>query len=144
MIKSVDKVVVQGVERQSTSPIATYFFSRSCSLYSLLSLVQHLPCTAFWSSVHCILHHPVRQSSSLKPIRKKNSESKPPTSSKSHPEDSCLQNSSHSISGSSQQRSSAAKMSAILCAIVVPSRADYGMQDQKPLLPLHGARRAFF
>ncbi len=43
-----------------------------------------------------------------------------------------------SISGSSQQQSSAAEVSGGLGATVVPSHVEYGRQDQKPLVPLHG------
>ena len=137
---------MQGVEGQSTSLIAF-----DCNILFSPILLSILPLTASPTPslyrllvVSPLYPAPFRSVSPYLSSKSKQSESKPPTSSNSHPEDSCFQNSSHSISGSSQQRSSAAKMSAILRAIVVLSHADYGMQDQKPLLPLHGARRAFF
>ena len=71
-------------------------------------------------------------------------ETKLPTSSRVPPNHAYPHAASNSISGSSQQLSSLVGVGAGLRATGVASRADFGMQDEMLLMPLHGAARDVF
>lgn len=66
-----------------------------------------------------------------------------PTSSNPHPKHAFSRDASNSIFGSYPECICGVKVIAGLRAIAVPSHGDYGMQDQKRRMPLHGAPGKF-
>lgn len=109
-----------------------------CSLVSILApTICRPPCLLPLRPLRPL--YPALPNSLVFVIQAPTNSKKLPTSSNPHLNQVSFHDLSNSISGSSQRRSSAAEVHAGLRVMTAPSRAGYSIQDQMPLMPLHGA-----